>query len=115
MNKRMGFKELLQQDAKNVFLNPAEFGEAHAVNGKEMAIVIDNYELSERQKHAGQHTDGVYADQKLIYVAASDFGPLPSQGSKFILDGATFFVEDAIAEGDIYSITINANKGRGRR
>lgn len=50
MHKKMTFKELLKQDVSAVFLNPEEFGETHVVNGKEMVIVIDNYELSERQQ-----------------------------------------------------------------
>ena len=48
MLKKMGFKELLRQDVKNVFLNPAEFGEEHTVNGKRMQIIIDDNELTEQ-------------------------------------------------------------------
>jgi len=39
----MTFKEQLAADVGAVFLNPAEFGETHIVNDKEMAIVIDGY------------------------------------------------------------------------
>lgn len=106
----MSFKELLEQDVKNVFLNPEEFGELHTVNGKEMVIIMDNNEQIEREKRTNQHTEGIYENQKLIYVAASDFGPLPSQGSLFILDAGDYLVMDAIEEGGIYSITIEAGR-----
>lgn len=109
MNKRMGFKELLQQDVKNVFLNPAEFGEAHTVEGREMVIVIDDHELLEHQRKTGQCLDGIYDKQRLIYVAAEDIGPLPAQGSFFTIDNESYTVVDAVAEGDIYAITIGAN------
>lgn len=108
----MTFKEQLAADAGTVFLNPREFGEAHTVNGREMVVVIDDNELIGRQ---GQHIDGIYRGQKLVYVAAADFGPLPKQGSIFRLDGGTYTVDSAAAEGDIYSITVSANRGQGRR
>lgn len=108
----MTFKEQLETDVGAIFLNPEEFGETHIVNDKEMTIVIDDNELIGRQ---GQHIDGIYKNQKLIYVSAADFGPLPKQGSTLKLDGGTYTVDSAAAEGDIYSITASANRGQGRR
>ena len=48
MRKPLTFKELLRQDVKTVFLNPAEFGEEHTVNGKTMLIIIDDNELDRK-------------------------------------------------------------------
>lgn len=110
MPEGMTFKELLEQDVKNVFLNPAEFGELHTVNGKEMVIIIDNNEQIEREKRTNQHTDGIYKNQKLIYVSASDFGPLPKQGVRLVLDKKNYTVMDAISESGIYSITVEAGR-----
>lgn len=104
------FKELLIQDVKNVFLNPAEFGEAHTINGTEMTAIIDGNEQIEREKRGAQRMDGVYMNQKLIYVNAADFGPLPAQGSLFTLDKRKYRVADAISEGGVHSITIEANR-----
>lgn len=75
MNKP-SFKELLRQDVKTVFFNPLEFGEEHTVNGKPMLILIDDNELSEREKRIKSHMDGIYKKQTLIYVSAIDYGPL---------------------------------------
>lgn len=108
----MSFKELLEQDVKNVFLNPEEFGEVHTVNGKEMAIVIDNYELQERQGQTGHPKDGSYMKQKLVYVAASDFGPLPKQGVRFRINKEEYRVIDAAREGSLYQIIIEAHQTR---
>lgn len=102
----MTFKEQLAKDVGTVFLNPEEFGETHVVNGKEMVVAIDNYELSERQQRAGQPRDGIYKNQKLVYVGASDFGPLPAQGSLFTLDKRDYLVADAVSEDGVYLITI---------
>ena len=110
MHKNMTFKELLRQDVKKVFLNPAEFGEEHVVNGKTMLIMIDDNELTEREKRIKSHMDGVYKKQTLVYVSAVDFGPLPGVGKPVKIDGATFIITDSINEGGVYSLHLEANK-----
>ncbi len=107
----MTFKEQMAKDVGAVFLNPNEFGETHVVDGREMVIVMDNNELLARQRQ-GQYADGIYAGQKLIYVAAADFGPLPAYGSFFTIDDEGYTVIDAISEGDVYAVTIEANESR---
>lgn len=76
----MSFKEILESDVHDVFMNVDEFSDMHMVNGKEMAVQIDSNEQIEREKRMSQHMDGIYANQKLVYVAASDFGNLPCAG-----------------------------------
>ena len=104
------FKEIIASDVKNVFLNVDEFSETHSVNGVDMAVQIDSNEQIEREKRMNQHMDGIYKNEKLIYVAAADFGPMPKQGSILRLDGQISKVEDAIHEDGVYSITIGANR-----
>lgn len=108
----MTFKELIQKDVKNTFLNPKEFGEEHTINGKKMVVVIDDNELTERKKRVSQHMDGVYTNQKLLYVAASDFKTRPTRDSILWLDGESYRVINVISEGGIHSITIEVNRGR---
>lgn len=110
MAKKLTFKEILRQDAKRVFLNPAEFGERHTVNGKQMAIIIDDNELTEREKRMQSHMDGMYTKQTLVYVSALEFGPLPRPGQPLKIDGTTFIITDSINEGGVYSIHLEANK-----
>lgn len=104
------FKELIRQDVHTVFLNMDEYSDLHNVNGKEIAVQIDSNEMIEREKRVNQNRDGIYKNQKLIYVAADDFGPLPKQGSVLNLDGRIYKIEDAIHEDGIYSITLEANR-----
>lgn len=106
----MTFKEIIKQDVKTTFLNTEEFSEMHTVNGKPMKVQIDDNEQIEREKRSNQNMDGIYVNQRMIYVAASDFGPLPKQGSVLTLDNRTYRVADAISEDGIYSITIEANR-----
>ena len=106
------FKDMVQRDVHDVFLNLDEFSDIHNVNGVEMPVQIDNNEQIERQKRQTEIAEGVFVSQKLIYVSSSDFGPLPRIESVLKLDGKTYRVVDAIDEDGIYSITIEANRGR---
>ena len=104
------FKDIIANDVHQTFLNIDEFSDTHKVNGKNMPVQIDTNEQIEREKRMNQNVDGVYTNQKLIYVAASDFGPMPKQGTILNLDGKIYRVADAVDEYGIYSITIEANK-----
>ena len=104
------FKEIIARDVAEVFLNMEEFSDVHLVNGKEMAVQIDSNEQIEREKRMNQNVDGIFKNEKLIYVSAAEFGPLPKQGSILNLDGRIYRVDDAIHEDGVYSITIGANR-----
>ena len=110
MHKPLTFKEILRQDVKKVFFNPAEFGEEHTVNGKPMLIMIDDNELTEREKRMKSNMDGIYNKQTLVYVRALDYGPLPGIGKPVKIDGTTFIVTDSLNEGGVYSLHLEANK-----
>ena len=106
----MSFKDILASDVHEVFLNTEEFSDIHTVNGKPMAVQIDDNEQIEREKRFNQNMDGIFVNQRLIYVAASDYGALPKQGTIVTLDKRTYIVADAISEDGIYSITLEANR-----
>lgn len=105
------FKDIIKQDIKNTFLNDDEFSDKHMVDGKEMSVITDEIELLEREKKVKDNVAGVYLKQKMIYVAAEDFGPLPSIGRVIKLDKQTYRIIDAIAENGMYSLTLEAYKG----
>lgn len=106
----MTFKEIIKNDVRQVFMNTDEFSETHTINGKEMPVQIDSNEQIEREKRMNQNMDGIYKNQKLIYVSAEDFGALPKQGAMLNMDGKMYKVEDAIHEDGVYSITLGANR-----
>lgn len=104
----MTFKDIVRRDVKDVFLNPEEFGEKHKVNGKEMLLIIDNNEMIEREKR--QKMDGLNKQQMLFYVAAMEFGRLPSAGQVVNIDGHEYKIVDAIKEGPMYSISVEVHR-----
>lgn len=112
----MSFKDIISEDVHTTFMNPDEFSDLHILNGVEVPVQVDSNEQIEREKRSNQNMDGIYTQQKLIYVAANDYkkapgkSGLPKQGSTISLDGKVYKVADAIDECGIYSITLEANK-----
>ena len=106
----MGFKNIVREDVHNVFLNIEEFSEIHTIIGKSMPVQVDSNEQIEREKRSAKNIEGIFTNQRLIYVAASDFGPMPKQGSLLTMDNRMFRVADAVDEDGIYSITLEANR-----
>lgn len=105
----MNFKDLVEQDTKQVFLNSEEFGEEHTVDGKRMLIILDNNEEIEREKRMSSHADGIFLKQVLFYVTEKEYGEeLPIVGRMMRLDDKAYTVIDAIDEDGIYSISLRA-------
>lgn len=104
----MTFKEVIQDDIKGVFLNFDEFGEYHRLNGLNILIIIDENELTEREKKMKSVDGELHNRQFLFYVAAEDFGPLPAPGRVLNFDGREYLITDAADESGIYSINLEA-------
>lgn len=104
------FKEQVEKDITSTFMNLDEFSDVHTINGVEMPCQVDSIEQIKRSQRANQNMDGIFVQKKLIYVKGSDYGPLPKQNSMLRLDKRNYKVEDAIDEGGVYSITIEANR-----
>lgn len=106
----MSFKDVIASDVHDTFMRADEFSDIHTINGVEMPVQVDSNEQIEREKRFNQHMDGIYKNQKLIYVAATDYGPMPKQGTLIKFDGKPYKVADAISEDGIYSLTLEANR-----
>lgn len=106
----MNFKDMVRQDVKNIFLSPDVFGESHIVDGNEMTIIIDENELTEREKKMKTLAEGLHNKQLLIYVSEDDFGPEPLIGRMLELDGSYYTVTDVANENGIYSISLEARE-----
>ena len=103
------FKEQIAADISTTFLNCLEFADTHTVNGKEMAAVVDDNELLERDKSKmGIQVDGTYKSRRLIYVAKDEYGPRPAYGKQIDFDGRLFRVADCTEEAGMLAITLEA-------
>lgn len=102
------FKDIIRKDVGDIFLNIKEFGEKHTVDGKVMTVIVDSYEQVNREKRYKTLEDGVHTKQLLFYVAAAEFGRLPMVGRIIRFDSADYRITDAVREGGVYSISLEA-------
>lgn len=106
----MDFKELMCKDLK-CLINPKEFGELHRVGDREMVVLLDSNELIEREKRETgneMYRQGIFNKKLLFYVQAETFGKLPAVGRQLLFDGDRYIITDAVDEGGIYSISLEA-------
>lgn len=106
----MGLKGMMAKDIKNVFLNPKEFGEPHMVDGKKMYAIIDDNELSRREKVQKEMAVGLHTKKRLMYVAAKDYGPMPLVDRVMELDGEFYTVIDVADECGLYSVSLEERR-----
>lgn len=85
------FKEMVARDRQLVFLNPAEFGEEHIVEGKAIIAVLDDNALKERQ--GGQEL-GVAEASLMLYAAVEDLPARRPAGEGLNIDGREYIVND---------------------
>lgn len=112
----MNFKDTVKEDIRTVFLNFDEFGEIHKLQGKKRLVIVDENELTEREKRVKNSgklngtSRELHLKQFLIYIAAEDFGELPLPGNVLDFDGKKYVITDAENEDGIYSISLEANR-----
>lgn len=105
----MGFKEQIVDDIQQI-AESNEFFSVHNLDGEELLIMIDDEELSEREKLKAYHTDGIYISKKLFYVTKKDYAKeLPIVGSAMNLDDEFFLVADSAEQDGLYIITLGVN------
>lgn len=103
-----GFKDYIASDL-SIFLNSAEFGETHRINGTNYTIIVDNDRLKERSK---KEYDGITVGEILFFVAKDTFGSCPDPDAPILFDKRQMFVFDAREESGMYEIILYQNRGR---
>lgn len=106
----MGFKEDLEMDVDDVFMDLEEFADKHTIDGKEMSVIVDEIELIHREQKLQSNIDGIYKKKMLMYVRASEFGALPAIERLITFDSKKYIVKDAKNESGIYSITLEVSR-----
>ena len=85
------FKAMVEADRRRTFLNLAEFGEEHRVEGKTIMAVLDDDALKQRQ--GGQEL-GVAEASLLLFAAVEDLPPKRPAGEGLNVDGREYIVND---------------------
>lgn len=106
----MSFREQVEHDIARTFLNDLEFAEVKTVDGKQMHVVFDDYSLVERTAGGDKHTDGIYAAQILLFVAAAEYGAKPKQKKLITVDGRDYRIVKVEEDLGVYTFTLEANR-----
>lgn len=104
------FRDAVADDISRVFINPAEFGELHDINGQMVEAVIDRDVLKERPHARTDSIEGVFHDEVLIYVAADSLRRKPVIGEILRLDGGLFLVVESGENMGVLEIMARSNE-----
>lgn len=103
----MSFKEQIQRDLDNVFLNLGEFAEVHRVEGVKISVVVDNDQLNKLKK--GQILGLVEADM-LLMGREGDFPEDLEPGRLLNVDGRELIVANSGKDMGLVEVALSQNR-----
>ena len=87
----MDFKAQIKEDLKT-FHNPGEFAEMTDIwyQGDLYTVpaVIDHLTEADRQKPGGDHAEGIYRVEAMLYISHEDIGIVPQKGREIEIEEA---------------------------
>lgn len=99
----MDFKEMLNFDLENTFLNLEEFGEEHEIDGENVVCVIDSDNLREKQ---GLASKAIAEADKMLFVKSEDVPYQKGYGETLMLDGVPYVVQTWDSNMGLTTITL---------
>lgn len=103
----MGFKDQIRKDLDTVFLNVDEFAELHRIEGRQVAVVVDNDRLTNLKK--GQILGLVEADM-LILGKESDFPRDLEPGRLLNVDGRELLVMNSGRDMGLVEVALSQSR-----
>jgi len=97
------FKDMVEADNKNVFINASEFAELHSiiydgVTYEDIPVVLSGIKEKDRRQLVADHVQGLYLVTTVMHCAASDLGGVvPEKGMKIKINDGDFFREFYVA------------------
>ena len=109
--KRKTFKDFAASDIKTTFFNFDEHADKHLVDGKEVLVILNSYDVRDHSAHweagAKQNFDtGLYNLNMVMYIQVDDYGPKPKQGKLLTLDKLAYTIRKCDDEGGIYRMRL---------
>lgn len=98
------FKDAVQADVKNIFLNIDEFAEEHDIDGETVLCIID----SDVMQGAPVTLEGVFVNSKNVYFASGDI-VAPVEGEMMRIDGSFHIVQRVSDEDGVLVVTVTEN------
>lgn len=98
-----GFKDMVEADNKNVFVNASEFADTHTViydgvTYEDIPLVLSGIKEKDRRQLMADHIQGLYLVSSVMHCAASDLGGVvPEKGAKIKISDDDFLREFYVA------------------
>lgn len=120
----MSFKEAMQSDINNVFLNTKEFAETYIIDDVPIIGVLSYDQFEKRlERTAVDYSEEISLQGAIFTAEMSQFYRTPIRGEAWVLNGVSFTVnqvspkptgviQDNGRMGGIYTITLIRNVGR---
>lgn len=106
----MSFKDQIQQDLSDVFLNLDEFADLHRIEGKEVPVVIDSDIMAKLSKIGDNRIHGMDEADMVIMGKASDLPENLDPGRLLNLDGREVIVVTTTSEMGLVQIAVRQNR-----
>lgn len=103
------FKDAIEQDVTNVFLNAGEFAETHNINGTDVCCLVDTDLITGIANTLENPILGIFKNAVTIYVKTADMEQKPVERELLYLDGKMFYVSKVNVEAGMYVIVAEAN------
>lgn len=104
------FKDAIEQDVTNVFLNPDEFAKTYNLNGNDVCCMVDTDLVSGIAQTLENPAFGIFHNAVTIYVKTADMERKPVEGELLYLDDKMFYVRKVNIETGMYVIVVEANE-----
>ena len=106
----MSFKDQIQQDLSDIFLNLDEFADLHRIEGKEVPVVIDSDIMAKLSKNGDNRIHGMDEADMIIMGKASDLPENLDPGRLLNLDGREVIVVTTTSEMGLVQIAVRQNR-----
>ena len=106
----MSFKDQINQDLSDIFLNLNEFADLHRIEGKEVPVVIDSDIMAKLSKIGDNRIHGMDEADMVIMGKASDLPENLDPGRLLNLDGREVIVVTTTSEMGLVQIAVRQNR-----
>lgn len=105
------FKDIVDADMVDIFLNLDEFAKEHDLNGTVCTCIVESPTTEERFKRGKDYEgqDAVHGLSAIIHVKKSDIGEMPTEGQSFSLDGSYSEVQSCTEHMGMLTIELREN------
>lgn len=104
------FRQMVQKDLKNIFLNPQEFAELHNLNGSECMASVQALTNKDMLVSSTTGLDGITGQTVNVYCALVDLEERPTHGQLFTLDDETYYVVNVEDNMGMLKIMLGENQ-----